>query len=243
MSTQEQIDAIHKDDGLMGPVYPYHKYVRAPSALGMSSKGSLSQIGKNVNGLVEYVSLLVSGNSKASATGRPLGNKFFLNTGAKCTDPTTGEEQERYVYINNVPMGNIPLISAGAGVNFTEFRGLIPGTLSNLNALNPAGLLRAFTSGASPECQPLTMETIDIENRISTETQYVTLADVRGMDPCNFSGAPNPETGQRCVETFGNATASASQQTQNRMLFYAGCAIVVGATLYWVTKKKRSGRR
>lgn len=226
----------HENDGLLGPVYPYYKYVKPPSKLGMSSKGSLSQIGKNVDGLVEYVSLLVSGKSKASSTGKPLGNKFFLNTGAKCTDPDTNEETERYVYINNVPMGNIPLISAGAGVNFTEFRGLIPGTLSNLNALNPAGLLRAFTSGASPECQPLTMETIDVENRRSTETQYVALTDVRGMDPCNFSNGRNPETGQKCVESFRSIS---DDSDDSYLLFYAGCAVAVGALVYIASRSKK----
>ena len=81
--------------------------------------------------------MLVSGGGKASATGQPLGNKFFLKTGGKCTDKSTGQDVDRYIYINNVPVGNIPFISSGAGVNFSEFKGLIPGTISNLNAFNP----------------------------------------------------------------------------------------------------------
>lgn len=65
-----------------GPTYPYYKNIKTPTQLGMSSNGTLSALGNDINGLINYVSVLVEGNSKASATGRPLGNKFFKN---RCT--------------------------------------------------------------------------------------------------------------------------------------------------------------
>ena len=79
-------DALSGDggkDSYMGPDYPYYEYIKDPSAIGMSDKGSLRQMGKNIDGLIAYVNLLVTGKSKASATGKPLGNKFFLKTGGK----------------------------------------------------------------------------------------------------------------------------------------------------------------
>ena len=184
--------------------YPYYKYINTPSEVGMSDKGSLSQMGKNITGLISYVDLLVSGKSKASKTGQPLGNKFFLETGAKCMDKSTNEEVNRYVYINNVPMGNIPLISSGVGVNFSEFKGLIPGTISNLNAFDPSALMRSFLEGSKPDCQEITMETIDIYNNKSTESHFVTTIDVNNMDPCAFSDKTNPNNGAKCIETFSN---------------------------------------
>ncbi len=90
------------------------------------------------------------------------------------------------------------------GVNFSEFKGLIPGTISNLNAFNPATLFSAFLSGSKPDCQELTMETVDIYNNKSTETHYVTLTDIKNMDPCIFQSGTNPATGQKCRETFAN---------------------------------------
>lgn len=188
------------------PSYPYYKYVKSPSELGMSSQGSLSALGKDVAGLVSYVELLVSGKSKASATGQPLGDKFFLKSGASCVDPD-GNKQDRYIYVDNVPAGNVPFISSGMGVNFSEFRGLIPGTISNLNAFNPAALFHAFSAGSSPDCQSLTMETIDTQNHKSTETHFVTLADIDNMDPCIFPDKKNPRTGQKCQESFASMTA------------------------------------
>lgn len=197
-------DAKGVKEKYFGQDYPYYKNIKTPDELGMSSKGSLKVLGKDIDGLIEYVGVLVSGKSKASVTGKPLGNKFFIKTGAKCKDKDTGEEKDRHVYINNVPMGNIPFISSGVGVNFSEFRGLIPGTISNLNAFNPAGLFQAFLEGSKPNCQPITMEIIDINNNISTETQYVTTVDVRNMDPCSFKDKKNPVTGVKCKETFDN---------------------------------------
>lgn len=204
------------------PDFPYYKYINTPSQIGMSDKGTLKQLGNNIDGLKSYIELLVSGKGDASATGQPLGNKFFLKTGGKCsvvpkdlpTDSTTDstatdattttEEQDRYIYINNVPQGNIPFISSGMGVNFSEFRGLIPGTISNLNAFNPSEIFQAFLSGSKPECQELTMETIDIYNNKSTETHYVTLVDIKNMDPCSFQNKTNPITGAKCKESFSN---------------------------------------
>ena len=203
-------DALSGDggkDSYMGPDYRYYKYIKEPSAIGMSDKGSLAQMGKNIDGLIQYVDLLVTGKSRASATGKPLGNKFFLKTGGKCMDKTTnkdGVEVDRYIYVNNVPMGNIPFISSGVGVNFSEFRGLIPGTISNLNAFNPMGLMRSFLAGSKPDCQEITMETIDVYNNKSTESHYVTTVDVKSMDPCTFLNKRNPVTNDKCRETFSN---------------------------------------
>jgi hypothetical protein len=192
------------EEKLLGPSYPYYKYIRTPTEIGMSDKGTLAQLGKNINGLVAYVDLLVSGNGKASATGKPLGNKFFLRTGGKCTDKLTQQEVDRFIYINNVPQGNIPFISSGMGVNFGQFKGLIPGTISNLNAFNPMEIFQAFLAGSKPDCQEITMETIDTYNNTSTESHFVTLVDIKNMDPCIFKDKQNPITKSKCKETFTN---------------------------------------
>lgn len=197
-------DARAAKERFIGPDYPYYKYIETPSDIGMSDRGTLSALGKNIDGLIAYVELLVSGGGKASATGQPLGNKFFLKTGGKCTDKSTGQEVDRYIYINNVPQGNIPFISSGIGVNFSEFRGLIPGTISNLNAFNPMLMFQSFLAGSKPDCQEITMETIDTYNNKSTESNFVTLVDIRNMDPCIFSDRTNPLTGIKCRETFSN---------------------------------------
>ena len=197
-------NANEVQDKLLGPTYPYYKNIKTPSELGMTDNGSLSALASDINGLINYMSVLVEGKSNASVTGGPLGNKFFLKTGAKCKDVATNNEEDRYIYVDNVPEGNIPFLSQGTGVNFSEFKGLIPGSMGNLNALNPFAILQSFMSGSTPDCQELTMQTIDINNNKSTETHFVTLVDIQNMDPCSFPDKINPKTNDECRETFRN---------------------------------------
>lgn len=199
-------DAKAVEEKYLGPDYPYYKYIKLPDEIGMSSKGDLNTLGKDIDGLVAYVELLVSGDSKASSTGGPLGNKYFLKTGAKCTNTDTGDLVDRYVYVDNVPAGNIPFISQGLDVNFTEFRGLIPGVMSNMNAFNPFTIMQSFLEGSNPDCQEITMETIDVNNNKSNETNFVTKVDISNLDPCIFPDKKNPITGTSCRESFQNIT-------------------------------------
>jgi hypothetical protein len=147
---------------------------------------------------------LVQGNSIVSTTGQPLGNKFFLKTGAKCLAKDTGKEVDRYIYVNNVPDGTIPIVSQGLGVNFSQFRGLIPGAIGNLNVLNPYTIMQSFMVGSTPSCQKITMETINNNNNRYNETQYVTLVDIQNMNPCNFRDNRNPISGKTCRQAFQN---------------------------------------
>jgi hypothetical protein len=237
------------DEKYLGPNYLYYKNIKTPREIGMSDNGDLDTLGRDIDGLIQYVSLLVSGNSRASATGGPLGNKFFLATGAKCaatnrctnsSDPDTCEKVQRYIYVNNVPAGNIPFISQGLGVNFSEFKGLIPGTMSNLNVLNPMTLMQSFLSGSTPPCQEITMETITPDNIKSSETHYVTLVDIKNMDPCSFTknGGKNPLTGATCRETFKtNDTIPMLHDDVMSKLYFASLAGLGIYILYRIMEK------
>lgn len=196
----EQTQLQKDENSFSGPDYQYFKQVKTPAELKMTSKGA--SLTTNFVGLVEYVKLLVSGDSKASMTGKPLGNKFFLKTMGNCTAIDTKEVVPRYLYFNNIPQGNIPLISGALGVNFSEFRGIVPGAISDLNNFNPGAIYRSLTSGVNPDCQNITLEVIDNNNQKSNETHYVALEDIKSMDPCGMPGNRNPVTGQKCRETF-----------------------------------------
>ena len=245
-------DAQGVQNKLLGPTYPYYKNIKTPSEIGMSDKGTIQQMGKDVNGLIQYVELLVTGKSSASATGGPLGNKFFLQTGAKCAatdnctnanDASSCQQVDRFIYINNVPEGNIPFISNGMGVNFSEFKGLIPGAMGNLNVLNPFAIMRAFMSGATPPCQELTMQTIDVNNNKSSETHYVTLTDISSMDPCSFPNNKNPITGASCKESFQTGVSKDASPVMSDdpmdQLYFASLAMVGLYIFYRFMEKSR----
>ena len=249
-------DAGAVEERLLGPNYEYWKQIKTPPELGMTSDGTLGALGKDIDGLVQYVEVLVTGQG-ASKTGRPLGNKFFLPTGGKCKDIRSCDGQgaecqlqevDRYIYINNVPQGNIPFISSGMGQNFSDLKGLIPGAMSDLNVLNPFSIMTAFLSGSTPNCQEITLQTIDVNNNKSSETHYVTLTDIINMDPCSFPKKKNPLTNEKCKETFqsGGFQSGVSKDATPVMsddplaqLYIASLAAVGIYILYRIMEKGR----
>jgi hypothetical protein len=79
---------------LLGPSYDYWKSIKQPSEMGMSPGFSLNALATNVDGLLSYVEVLISGSGNASVTGKPLGNKFFLKTTGQCSE-TTAEQWKK----------------------------------------------------------------------------------------------------------------------------------------------------
>ena len=200
------------EESILGPDYKYYQFIKSPSDIGMSSEGSLEVLGKDIKGLISYTQLLVTGKGDAngSKTGKPLGNKFFMDTGATCTDADTSSEVNRSIYIDNVPSGSIPFITSGTGVQFTEFEGLVPGTLENITRLNPIKIFKTFTNGANPKCRAITMEVINKDSESSFETKYVTDDDIADIPACSFNEKKNPITKTECVEAFTTSGMSGS---------------------------------
>ena len=251
---------------LVGPSYDYWKGIKQPSEMGMSPGFSLGALATNVDGLLSYVEVLISGTGQASVTGKPLGNKFFLKTTGKCSETSVAKwkkerdddeawnqayaevenrlgakkitedeatklknalneqkkerdesrEQDkkivdRWIYVNNIPDGSIPFIASGAdGRTFNDLRGLIPGALGNLGALNPSQLFNGFTAGTHPACSEITLETVDNDNVKRSETRHVALVEMVEMNPCSFPNRVNPASGKSCRnrEGFDGAPSS-----------------------------------
>lgn len=173
------LDNVEKD--LLGPDYSYIKYINNPNALGMSSKGTMGALESNVSGLIGYVELLIAGTGRASATGKPLGPRFFLKTPGKCKDYKSGKLAQRNMYINNVPDGNIPFLSEVSGMQFTELEGLVPGIFSNLDALNPLQLFSAFMEGENPICAEVNLKTIGEDNVVSSQSAHVPISELSNL--------------------------------------------------------------
>ena len=49
----EDLSGMEKQ--IMGPNYKYYKFIKSPKEIGMSGKGSLSNIGKNINRLCKGI--------------------------------------------------------------------------------------------------------------------------------------------------------------------------------------------
>jgi hypothetical protein len=184
------------------PNYPYYKYIKSPPEMGMNGSGSDIQIASNFNSLGDYGQLLITGGGKASATGQPLGNKFFSNTKGYCCPTSsfnlnqnincpTSEQVERYIYTDNVAY-NLD----GAG------QGLIDGVVEDIIALNPLSLINALTEPAVPPCAKVSLYTIDTNNNRGVSENFVALNDIANIPNYNFQSNINPVTSSS--ESFSN---------------------------------------
>ena len=187
------------EESILGPSYNYVAHIKTPGEMGMSADPTFGALADDVGGLLGYIDLLVSGEGKLGVASKiknpdgsftdypqPLGNKFFLKTAVKCKDEN-GKEHDRYIYVNNVPDGSIPLVSnLDNTISFKAFRGLLPGVLSNLAQIHPMQILSAFVSGSSPTCQAVTMEVIDKNNKSKLDTKYLVNDDIAIMPAAWF---------------------------------------------------------
>ena len=90
--------------------YDYSKYIKTPKEMEITVGDSLSNVENGVAAIFSYVKLLVEGKSKASKTGKPLGNKYFLRTSESCINEITKTKEKRSLYFDNIPTGTLGLM-------------------------------------------------------------------------------------------------------------------------------------
>jgi hypothetical protein len=87
------------------------------------------------------------------------------------------------------------------------------------------------------------MQTIDVNNNSSSETHYVTLADIGNMDPCTFQNGTNPANGKKCNETFQTGVSANAApvlpEDPLAQLYFASLAGVGLYILYCFMNKSR----
>lgn len=195
--------------------YPYYKYIKSPEQLGLSSKGK--NIGKNFKGIMAYVAVILSGKSKASATGNPLGNRVFVSTPSKCKDVATNNLVDRYIYFDNIPNGTIQLdfggsskpsntssgddaatMEQGSTLTMAGYKGLVPGIMGDIAKINPITLFSELKGATYPSCHQVTLDTVDTNNIPGSATHYVADNDLRWVDPCLFDKNVNVVTKSKC---------------------------------------------
>jgi hypothetical protein len=231
----------------LGPDYSYSNNIIPPSGLGVSSTGDLDSMVSDVDALVNYVKVLVSGGGDASKADGPLGNKYFLKTSGQCKDEATGSLVDRYIYVNNVPSGHIPGLSTVMQMDFSSLEGIVPGIVEDLGKLDPLPLFSAFMQGSNPPCQEVTMEVGNAGN-LTSQSQHLANSDLSGMDPCSFPNKTNPVTNASCVEAFISANEHLKgsfsskkkrkpQLSKTASLYTGLVGLLVAYLIYRVTQK------
>lgn len=157
---------------VMGPSYSYADNIQGPSSKGVGSDGSFSQVFTNTGAIMDYVKYMISGPA--------LGNQYFVNTGGVCNAPD-GTTQPRYNYINNIANGDDLLPDSMkqdlSGIA-SDFNGLIPGILGDIEGLNPVHLFSALEADSTPSCECYTCQTSS-----ETQSQFMTTSLSPDYDP------------------------------------------------------------
>lgn len=218
------------EEKILGPSYNYSGHIKSPSEMGMSADGTFTALTKDVSGLLGYVDLLVGGHctlgecaskklTNPDGTGggsyrNPLGNQFFLDTAVKCKDIASGNKVTRSIYINNIPDGQIPIVSEVTGATFDDFKGIMPGIMSNIAQIHPMQMLMAFVTGASSACQAVSMPTMDTNNNPGRDTRYITNSDI-GMMPKAWFPDDKPKSGYNLKDPEAFCTIQGQFQMQD----------------------------
>lgn len=195
----------------LGPNYPYHKNISTPDDMKMSPEAE--SLDENIVGLINYASLLMTGNTDANkkikyeqatlGSKQPLGDRIFVKTMGNCkkkilkdgvvVEPETPGSANRYVYVDHIPTGNIPEMG-----NISAMKGLIPGVMDNIFKLNPIKIITAMGKPAEPDCLEVEFETIQYNKKtekheLLPEKHWVSVDDLKSLNPCTFKSVKNTE--------------------------------------------------
>jgi len=142
-----KIKADNVSTSILGPAYSYTDNIPGPTSLGIGGNGTFSQMYSNINGAIEYVKIMITGDP-------PLGNAYYVNTGGTCVAPD-GSTQSRMNYINNVSTGSNLVPQSMNELSFvtSDLNGLIPGIAGDVEGLDPIYLFNALTEDGNPQCQ------------------------------------------------------------------------------------------
>ena len=174
--------------------YNYADRIKTPTELGMGDRGTMKQLTYNVAGMIDYINILVTGKSNASReNGGPLGDAYFIPSGAKCTD-SSGISHPRHLYINNIPSKSLPFITGKTNLPMGEFKGLVPGIIDDIASLDPSNLINSFGNTEPPKCSKKTFLIKDNNGNNYKETRYITDEDSKYYQEVNNKLKCNPNT-------------------------------------------------
>jgi hypothetical protein len=181
---------------LMGPAYSYADNLPGPASLGVGTDGSFSQLSSNAGAIGTYVKALISGDP-------PLGNQYFVNTGVVCTAPD-GSTQPRMNYINNKASG-ADMMPASMSEIGSDFNGLIPGIVGDIEGLDPTYMFSALTQDGTPACQCYSCNVTS-----GSGTAFLTTALSPDFDATQCTLVDPAQCKAPTTETFTNASGSAA---------------------------------
>lgn len=158
-------------ESILGPTYDYSEEIPTPKHVGVNfGDGSLDGIMGAAAGVDYYTSTVAFGESINEAKDRgynqqPLGLRFFLNTGIKCSN-----KQDMYQYISTVPPG----FTGHFGDEMLKFfsvnvRGLAPGIFHDAGkALDVTPMFNSLANSGLAKCRKVSLPVGDLNGNIQS---------------------------------------------------------------------------
>jgi hypothetical protein len=142
------------DYGYFGPNYSVTDDIKLPGDLGVRQESSFAAIFDSVGGINYYLDTIAFGSATGFDKGNPypLGIRYYLDTGVKCSNGSTMNE-----YVDGVTKGDLlgERVAKGlASSGLPGMKGLAPGMLENArDALDPRPIFTALSGTGYPVCQ------------------------------------------------------------------------------------------
>ena len=155
------------DYGFFGPNYAFDNSIPLPGEIGVKKEPTFDGIFSGVQGLNYYLDTIAFGGPTFfdKNNPEPLGIRYFLNTGMRCSNGATMSE-----YYDGVTKGDLlgERVAQGlASAGLPGLRGLGPGILENArDALDPRPLFSAISGTGYPVCQQVTCPVGDVQGRL-----------------------------------------------------------------------------
>lgn len=156
------------------PEYSFSDEIAAPRDLGIRREGSFNAIADSLTGVNYYMDTIGFGAPTGIAklrggvfanSQRPLGLRFFTNTGLVCSNGAPMND-----YISTIPRGNSlgkPIENAMNAMNMPSMKGLVPGILEDVqDSLNPKHYISAMQNSSYPACKKVRLPVGDSRNQI-----------------------------------------------------------------------------
>lgn len=178
--------ATQDDYGFFGPDYSFADNIKLPGQIGVRNESSVGAIIDAVGGVNHYLDVIAFGGPTFfdQHAPQPMGIRYFLNTGQRCSNGATMSD-----YFDGVTKGDIlgdHVAAALASTGLPGLKGLAPGMLENArDALDPRPIFAAVAGVGYPVCQQVQCPVGDvngnIQNAFDATKPYI-------IDPVEYVG-------------------------------------------------------
>jgi hypothetical protein len=171
----------------------YSSRIKSPREMGVTSKGKLKYLVKDVKGMLSYVDVLIDDGpwkavKKNSKKMNAIGSSALINTSTKCTDTNTNDKVDRYIYMDSIPKGTN--------------KSLLFSIFYDVENLNPLSLLDNLN--ADNNCREVELLEREEDGDEKYNKGHVNISEIEDIHPCMFKDNTNIITKKKCREKFSS---------------------------------------